>query len=48
MEKKKSLQLMLPENLITEIKIAALRENTSTAKLIERLLREYLKKKEKN
>jgi len=44
---KKPLQIILDKTLITEIKISALREGVTTTQLIERILKEYLKKQDK-
>jgi len=42
---KKPLQIWLDEDLIREIKISALQQNTNVTKLIEKLLKKHLKKK---
>ena len=43
-EIKQALQLRMPKNIVTEIKVRCLREGTSPSKLFERLFVDYMKK----
>jgi metal-responsive CopG/Arc/MetJ family transcriptional regulator len=42
MIKKKPVNLTLPENLVQETKIQAVRENRTFSEIVEQLLKEYL------
>ena len=44
---KKPVNITLPEDLVQEVKIQAVRENTTFSQIVEELLREYLNKKKR-